>query len=175
MIVIKTRYTLETYSKYYWFCLFRGKYHRYGQAFFLVVTLLVTAFSIWALFGQGDLLSKIMFPVMAVICFLLYLAKFMLPKRYVRRYPALFQADIEIAFTEEGFSTKQTGELLSGGATFKYEAVQKVYETRDAFYVYTAPSQALLLSRGDFAPQDQQALRELLQSKLPPHKYILCK
>ena len=175
MIAVKTRYTLELYHKYYWFCLFRGKYYRYGQAFFLVVTGLMIVFSAWSLFGRADLASKILFPILTVICLLLYAAKFILPKRYVRRYPALFQSDLEIVFTEDGFSTKQTGALVSGGATAKYEMLQKVYETGDAFYIYTAPAQAILLSKGVFTQGSPEDLRRLLQAKLAQGKYIVCK
>ena len=175
MITVKTRYTLELYQKYYWFYLFRGKYYRYGQAFFGVVTGLTIAFSVWALLERTDLFSMILFPVLAVVCLLLYAAWFTLPRRYVRRYPALFKADLEIVFNEDDFSTKQTGELVSGGATLKYESIQKVYETRDVFYIYTAPGAAILLGKDAFVQGTSEDLRKLLAAKLPRGKFIVCK
>ena len=175
MIVIKTRYTLELYKKYYWFYLFRGKYYRYGQAFFLAVTALTIALSAWALFGRTDLVGMILFPALAVICLLLYAAWFILPGRYVRRYPALFNADLEIVFREDDFSTRQSGDLVSGEARLKYESIQKVYETRDALYIYTAPGAAVLLAKDAFARGAPEDLRKLLAAKLPRGKYIVCK
>lgn len=174
MIAIKTKYTLKTYSDYYWFSLFRGKYYRYGQMFFGLVTAMVTALAVFSIINREPLALTAVLGFLVGICVLLYVAKLKWPKRYVKRYPALFQSDIEIIFDDNGFSSTQTGDLVSGAATAKYELVQKVYETKDAFYVYTAPSQALLLTKADFTAGDPEKLRELLRAKLPAGKYVLC-
>ena len=175
MITIKTRYTLKTYSDYYWFCMFRGKYYRYGQALFGPATAMVAAMAAYSIINRDPLALTVILSVMTGICLLLYAAKLKRPGWYVKRYPALFQSDIEITFDDNGFSSRQTGELTSGAGTAKYAVVQKVYETKDAFYVYTAPSQAMLLAKTDFAAGDPEDLRELLRAKLPAGKYVLCK
>lgn len=175
MITVKTRYTLKTYSDYYWFCMFRGKYYRYGQTFFGLVTAMITAMAAFFIINRGPLAITIVLSVMVGVCILFYVAKLKRPGRYVKRYPALFQSDIEIIFDDNGFSSKQTGDLASGASTAKYALLQKVYETKDAFYIYIAPGLAMLLAKADFAAGDPEKLRELLRAKLPAGKYVLCK
>ena len=175
MITVKTRYTLKTYSDYYWFCMFRGKYYRYGQKFFGLVTAMIAAMTVFSIIIRGPLVTTIILGIMLGICILFYIAKLKRPGRYVKRYPALFQSDIEIIFDDNGFSSKQTGDLGSGASTAKYAVLQKVYETKDAFYIYIAPGLAMLLAKADFAAGDPEKLRELLRAKLPAGKYVLCK
>ena len=175
MITIKTRYTLKTYSDYYWFCMFRGKYYRYGQAFFGPTTAMISAMAVFSVINRNHPAISVVLSIAAGLCFLLYAAKLKLPRRYVKRYPALFQSDIEITFDDNGFSSTQTGEMSNGASTSKYELLQKVYETKEAFYIYIAPGLAMLLAKTDFAPGDPEKLRELLRAKLPAGKYVICK
>ena len=175
MIEFETKYTYESYKQYYWFSLFRGKYYRYGKATLPLITVLMIALAILSFTWIDSILFAVISTVAAVICILFYVLASIMPKRYVKQSPALFQSSMTIIFNEDDFSTMQTGDIASGTGITKYEALNKAYETKDTFYVYLTPVQALLLAKKDIVKGTPEALRGLLQSKLPKGKYILCK
>jgi len=85
-----------------------------------------------------------------------------------------FQADHEFIFNDDSINTTTTGDMSTGASTIKYEAVYKVYETDNAFYIFLSPKQALLLTKKDIVAGTSEELRKLLQSKIAHEKYILC-
>jgi len=175
MVEFETKYTYERYKQYYWFSLFRGKYYRYSKATFPFITALMIALAILSFTWIDSILSAVISTVATVICILFYVLASIMPKRYVKQSPALFQGSITIIFNEDDFSTIQTGDIASGTGITKYEALNKVYETKDTFYVYLTPVQALLLAKKDIVKGTPEELRGLLKSKLPQGKYIICK
>lgn len=175
MIEIETKYTYEVYKQYYWFSLFRGKNYRYGIATFPFVSALMFVLAILSFTWFDSMLSTVISTTGTVICVLFYLMAFLLPKRYVKHSPALFQSGLTLIFNEDSFTTTQTGDLASGTGITSYKALIKIYETRDVFYVYMTPVQALLLPKKDITKGSPEELRSLLQSKLPKGKYIICK
>lgn len=175
MIQIKTNYTLEIYKEYNWFSLFRGKYYRYGIATFPFVTLLMIVCTVCSFIWFDSLFLIIVSGVGVLLCVLFYLVAYIRPKKYVKQSPSLFQSSIEVSFNDDSFSSLQTGEIVSGTGITKYEAIHKVYETKSTFYLYLTPYQAMLLTKQHVVKGTPEELRQLLQSKLPSKKYVLCK
>jgi len=174
MIQVETKYTYESYKQYYWFSLFRGKYYRYGITTFPFITALMIVLAILSFTWLHSALAAAISTVGTIICILFYVMASFMPKRYVKQSPSLFQSSMTIIFNEDSFSSMQTGDMSSGAGITKYAALNKVYETKDMFYVYLTPVQALLLTKKDIVKGTPEELRSLLQSKLPHSKYILC-
>jgi hypothetical protein len=112
---------------------------------------------------------------MSVICILFYVLALTRPKAYVKRSPALFETGIEFVFSDDSFLIVQTGDLAKGTSTTKYEALNMVYETKTMFYLYITPVQAMLVKKSDITKGTSEQLRNILISKLPAKKYVLCK
>ena len=175
MIELDVKYTYERYKKFYWFTLFRGKNYKRGIKIFPIVTALMIFYVILFTVWMDNVLLRVIFSVLSIICILFYVAAFFMPRYYVKRSPALFETNINLIFGDESFITTQTGDAIKGTGETKFSALWKVYETTDSFYLYHTPAQALLLSKDDFVTGTPAELRELLQKNLEVKKYIVCK
>lgn len=176
MVEVKTKYTLDIYKEYVWFSLFRGKYYRYGKATFPFLTALMCLYTIWAFVsGFDDVFISVIGLAGFVVCVLFYVYAFTMPKKYVNRSPSLFQTSMVLMFNDDSLTSEQIGDIASGTGVTKYEALQKVYETKTTFYLYLTPRQALLITKSDITKGTPEELRSLLRAKLPAKKYVLCK
>jgi len=178
LVEVKTRYTLKLYSDYFWFSLFRGKYYRYGKAAFPIMTALMILLMIGSFtctWLAGETFIQTVTSVMSVVCILFYAMALTRPKAYVKRSPILFETGIEFAFHDDSFLTVQTGDIAKGTAITRYVALNKVYETKTMFYIYITPMQALLIAKCDITKGTPEELRNILITKLPAKKYVICK
>lgn len=175
MIKIETKYTYEMYKQYYWFSLFRGKHYKFCKILihlFMAMSLVLVILSFTLLDG---ILARVAATISMLAFLRFYLKYFIRVRRYIKQAPSFFEGCNTFIFDDDSFSTTQTGEMASGTGTMQYSALFKVYETRDMFYAYVSPSQAILLAKKDIVEGTPEELRTLLRSKLQQDKYILCK
>lgn len=92
-----------------------------------------------------------------------------------KAFPHFVETGIEFAFHDDSFLTVQTGDIAKGTAITRYDALNKVYETKTMFYIYITPMQALLIAKCDITKGTPEELRNILITKLPAKKYIICK
>lgn len=175
MIEIETQYSLETYTKYFWFAQFKGKYYRFVKATFHFVSALMIFLLFQSFFWRHSSSAITVFAVGSAICVLIYVMSYIRPKQYVKKCPLLFQTKNIFVFNDDAILLSQEGNIACGTGTVKYEALYKAYETNHAIYLYISPVQAYLLSKKDFVKGTPDQLRILLQTKLSPKNYVLCK
>ena len=81
-----------------------------------------------------------------------------------------------IVFKDNAMLIEQSGENTSATAEINYEAVWRVYETKEFIYVYVNPCQAHIVDKSTVMGGTAMDLRMLLVLKIGEDKYKLkCK
>lgn len=82
----------------------------------------------------------------------------------------------EFTFGADEIILEQNGENANNTSTMKYTAIWKVYEAKDAIYIYTNPHQAFIVDKSTVTGGTVADLRALLMEKVDAKKYkIKCK
>lgn len=175
MIEIETQYTLDAYKEYTWFAMFRGKHYRAHKVAFAFLTAFAIFLLCISVFWLHRDLAIAVSAFSVVCCVVLYIVALVRPGQYYKKSPLLFQTKIKFVLDDDALSMTQAGAIASGTSTMRYDALYRAYETKNAFYLYISPLQAYLLTKKDVVKGTPEELRALLQSKLPPKKYVICK
>lgn len=176
-IKITTVYDYETYKKFYQFGLFRGKYHKIRKWVLLIFcpTVLIDYFR--KMFFSNEhifLFNKIAFVIILAACLYLFLLYFIMPKIFYGSQKKFIDGLVDFIFTDDKIKIKSLSAKYSGSSEFQYDLLYKVYETNDFFYLYLRKRSAYILRKVDINLDIVDNLRELLNKKLSPKKYIRC-
>ncbi|MDR0840441.1 MAG: YcxB family protein [Christensenellaceae bacterium] len=184
---VTTKYTPEDYKKLQQLARRIPKYA--PKATKLKRFLLIGLLALVAFFGV--MFSPIQFPeflfeslacilvffflAVVLIYAILIIARRVRQKKVIANSPSFFDAIHEFSFNADDFAQIQTGDLAEGQSRAKYESIFKVYETEHYFFILPLPGQAYIVPKRDFVEGTPLELRVLLQAKLPPEKYVICK
>ncbi len=110
------------------------------------------------------------FTLALTIVYALYfgLFRFMLDirlKRHFHSAQSRCKSSTRYEFRSETIVASQESEEISGHSERQYQTLYKVYETKNAFYLYTTLNQALLIPKSNIGQATEQ-LSALLQNKL---------
>ena len=106
----------------------------------------------------------------------LVFAMFVLPKIQYKQNKQLHGVVNNIAFQENELLMEQCGENASGMGKFNYQALWRIYETKDSIYLYLNPRQAHIVNKSTVTGGTVEDLRMLLIAKIGAKKYkIKCK
>jgi hypothetical protein len=176
MIEVSTRNTPEIYKEFFWFSLFRGRFFRYKRMLYLVLMLL--SYVVFACISYRThtyfLMLKGTSFIWAMLSTLFYGMCLIQLKVFTRKSSVLFQPSIRYIFNQNDYSIIESGDLIHGTETIKYEAISRVYETKNAFYLYLTPTKANIISKKDIVVGTPEDLNNLLQQKYQ-NKYVICK
>lgn len=182
---------IKASSKYDWETIKKlNRFHYFTRLRVLTITLVIvlivgivgiigqipSALGYMQLFGKipGNLISNVASYTVLTI-FWLYLI-FVLPKiRYKRDY---FGKDTknDFVFTDENIKLTQTQELHSGESVLSYNAIRRVYEAKEFFYMYIGKRGTYIVDKSTVTGGTSMDLRMLLISKIGADKYkIKCK
>lgn len=130
----------------------------------LPVLLLALNIAAWFMGFRGILF----YVVLAVLAAYFYYALWMRPVRMFRAKPGAALQKQVFVFTENGYTRSLKGEEggVEESTSGRYDALVKVVETAKDFYLYTAPSQALLVDKEYFTEGTATDLRAILQKAL---------
>ena len=122
----------------------------------------------------SDLLpSLIMF---AFIYLVVGYVRFVLPKVRYNKNKILHGVVNYIKFGETKFTISQSGDNANGEASISYDAIYKIYETKEYIYIYISPQQAHFVDKSTVAGATVTELREVLINAVGKNKYKLkCK
>ena len=169
-IKASSKYDWETIKKFYAFSF--NKKHIWPNVIFIGVLVLVTAmYGLELAMGTftTDLLpSLVMF--LALYLMVGYI-RFVLPRIRYNKNKLLHGIENTIVFTENSFTISQSSENTSGASTVNYDAVYKIYETKEYIYVYITQSQAHFVDKFTITGGTDEELRAFLIDAVGAKKY----
>lgn len=157
----KTSYNFETVKKF-------NKFHMYNQVSTKIVTVLAIFLVIFSILANGAELS---FRGMTLVIAMIWFTEiFTLPhlhtKKALKSSKIHSNSIIEFEFYNEKvvLNTVMDGENI-GNTIVKYEDFYKVFDTKDAMYLYIANNQAFICSKENMEG-DYNKVSEILKQKL---------
>lgn len=123
---------------------------------------------IWA---ELDFELIMIYLLLVFVNLVLVFAMFVLPKIQYKQNKQLHGVVNNIAFQENELLMEQCGENASGMGNFNYQALWRIYETKDSIYLYLNPRQAHIVNKSTVTGGTVEDLRMLLISKIGEKKY----
>lgn len=174
-IKASSKYDWETFKSFYVFSL--SKKHRWPSIVLVVVFLLLLAMYVFE--AVNGTFSADLLPSMAMFI-TLYIAmgfvRFVLPKIQYNKNKLIHGIENIITFGEQKFEINQNGDNATGTASISYDAIQKIYETKEYIYIYISLQQAHIVDKATITGGSLNDLRALLSNAVGMSKYKLkCK
>lgn len=174
-IKASSKYDWETVKKF-------NKFHNFAKNKALNISMIILdilcAFG-FLLMWACQLLSIELIMIYVILLFvnlMIVFTGFILPKIQYKQNALLHGVVNELSFEENKFSVEQHGENASGTAKINYDAVWRVYETKDFIYIYVNSRQAHIVDKSTITGGTAIDLHILLVQKIGADKYkIKCK
>jgi len=175
MIEVRTKYTPEMHKEFLRFLFFRGESYRFKQRSLTALGILLIV--LWLVLYITTPFNIMLVVLLAVGIFVLlwtHLIPAVLSKQNARETSSLTQTGLYILFDENDLFISFDGEPQSCMSKLPYKALDKVYETKNDFYIFLTPANAFLVSKSDFISGSADELRVLFQAKLNG-RFVICK
>jgi hypothetical protein len=91
---------------------------------------------------------------------------FIYPRIYYKSIKKFVEGTTKYSFTEDYMFAESTSDSSTGTSKMKYDALYRVYELQDFFYIFISSSQAFLITKRSCSAEDAIGLRKLLQAKV---------
>lgn len=157
----KTSYNFETVKKF-------NKFHMYNQVSTKIVSILSIFLILFAILAKDAELS---FRGMTLVIAIIWFAEILLlpnfhTKKALKSSKIHSNSTVEFEFYNEKvvLNTVMDGENI-GNTIVKYEDFYKVFDTKDAIYMYVANNQAFICSK-ESMEGDYNKVSEILKEKL---------
>lgn len=121
---------------------------------------------------DAELISLLITDILCI--FLLWLIYFVLPKVAFNKNKIAKNSDNHFVFRDEIFEVSGATESYRGSSEIKYDALYKICETRDFFYLYINSRQAYIVEKSTVSEELIADLRQHLLNKSGPKKYKIC-
>lgn len=149
MIEIETTTTYETYRKFIWLNLYKGK--SYAKKIISIYGITIVSGIIYtiAMFNsyKFNSIEIICLLIMILLCIRLTYIGLILPKKKYNNAEENFKKPTKYIFTQECFSVEANEEDINGYLKINYSKVQKIYETDKALYIYIIKNTAFMLEK----------------------------
>ena len=174
-IKASSKYDWETIKKF-------NKFHNFTKIKALNISIIVL--DVFCVFGFCLMCAWRLLTLELIMIYLLLLftnlmvvfTRFVLPKMQYKQNKLLHGVVNNIVFKDNAMLIEQSGENTSATAEINYEAVWRVYETKEFIYVYVNPRQAHIVDKSTVMGGTAMDLRMLLVLKIGEDKYKLkCK
>jgi len=121
--------------------------------------LLSTAQAIW----ERDA-TKVLHPVIFVIMFIYFLYRgTIMPRKSYRRSKSLYEGETVYRFFPDRIETIGENAVTAGASTLKYTALDRVYKTREAYYLQLISKGIRVVKRTDISSGQEARLDELFR------------
>ena len=97
------------------------------------------------------------------------------PKRQFKKDKRLINTAQYYVFAPDGFIIEMKGDGIDSREDVFYGDLFKIYETRDAFYLYADKMSAFIVLKKDLRDFTPEQASKFLKSKVPDYKYIVTK
>lgn len=174
MELLATAYTAYTYEQFKRFQRFHA---RYVRRFFMVALGLVLLSAIPLALGEGASVNLAgMLPAVILMGFFYCStnAVFYTKKRHAQATAALAGGQT-VRFFPDRMELVSHGPSEDTAAAYRYDALHKVFEGKETFYIYTNKAAGLIVDKQGFRTGSPEELRALLAQALPPKKNKLQK
>jgi len=164
-IKVTTRYDREVFVKLGKLDFARRKALAFSVS---VVEAMFIALFVYGLISSWNYIVLTFFGAMSVCwpAVILYI-----PFGAVKRNKNAIGAENAYVFTESGVTISSTSALGNSNGEFKYEAVHKVFETDECFFLFLTKVLTYIVLKKDFADGKADELREIFRQKLALGKY----
>lgn len=174
---------IKASSKYDWGTLKRfNKFHNFTKNKALNIGLIILEIICVLLFLLAAMLNILEFETIMIYVLLLFVnimlifVRFVLPKIQYKQNKILHGVVNETAFKDNEILIEQCGENSSATTTVKYDAIWRVYETRDFIYLYVNSRQAYIVDKFTIECGTATDLRIFLVKAVGMSKYkVKCK
>jgi hypothetical protein len=168
-IISKLEY--NDFKKYWIFCLFKGKYYKFGPILFWIICitgiLIVTSSGLTFGFETSDIFAVAFFIVfMLLMAYLMYLS----PKLYYKSATILRESISKYNFGEEYMTIESVSNSTNGFSQIRYENLFKVYESDEYLFILISNKQSFIIRKNNNSADDIEATRKILQSNVK--KYV---
>ena len=171
-IKVESTYDYDANKKFARFFIFRGKYYKVKRIISFIILILFTAFCAYYSM-KFDEIKHINFCVLCFVWFVNIYIYFIRPKSNYKKNKFKNVLNTFI-FKEDSITISSLGNGINGSSDISYSSIRKIFETDDAFYIFISANQAFLINKKNNDKITINDLRNLLSSKLPPKKYIIC-
>lgn len=101
---------------------------------------------------------------------------FLSQKKIADSYRQRGISEMKYEFTMEGFKVEILSEMIGGNETYSYEIVDRVWETREAFYIRVKTLGFFIVSKSGFdKPEEAVHLRKVLWEVMEPKYDVIPK
>lgn len=169
-----TTYDLPAYRKFVHFSLNRGRFYRAAPWLFVSLICLCLLICLFDLFTFGLDEATLLFLALEGVLLLLYGFLYLaLPRISFRAARKTAELVNEYLFGEESVSMRCRAEGLESSATVRYDAFDKIYETRDFFYLYLTKRSAYLVRKSEIEG-NPLLLSSAIARSVSPKRFIFC-
>ena len=165
--------TIKAFQRFHNF-----KSNGFKKAFPIIYIVLVSIFLISFILScvfdsvDSDLITSL---ILQIVCFLLlWLIYFVLPKVAFNKNKIAKNSENHFVFRDEFFEISGETESYHGSSEVKYDALCKICETKEFFYLYINPRQAYIVEKATVSEDLIADLRQHLLNKSGPKKYKIC-
>ena len=172
MIEVTTQYTKESYRKFQWFHSTRKGVRKVVFITYLAIMICVAVTLLFMLLIDGrNLIATLFISLSLLFLSMLYILRpHINANSTFKKNPSLFDAELTFTFHENYF-TLQTKGMVIGTSDIPYEALYRVYQTKDYFYLYAQQRLSYIIDKADFTVGKPQDLAVLLEKAIPAKKY----
>lgn len=174
-IKASSKYDWKTIKTFYAFSF--DKKNKLPTIFYIVLFVVLVA-TYGLQFAQGTFTSDLL-PSLVIFSFLYIMViyiRFVLPKVRYNKNKILHGVVNNLTFSETQFEISQSGDNATGVSSINYDAIYKIYETKEYIYIYITPQQAHFVDKSTIIGGTADDLRLLLTNAVGKSKYkIKCK
>lgn len=165
----------ETYKKFYLFALFKGRYYKMGPKLFYIISAIGIFVSLITGFVFGfDSVIKIFLILFIILIAVMSLLIFYLPKKYYKSAEKIYQGINRYKFFDDYFQAEMDNGSAKGTSNIKYDALYKVYEIPEYFYIFISRSQAYMVDKSGFNIIELDSLTAIFKNVLGKKYYKYC-
>jgi hypothetical protein len=177
-IRVETKITYQDLKNFTWFnILKKGKYYKPANivtAFIVVFSIIYIIYEIYSVGFEGFFASTAVYfiAVPLVPPAFYFLHSYTMKKNY-KQSRVQYDSVHRFEFHNDYMKMESNGGNMTGTSVYQYDAIYRVLEVKDAYYIYANPVHAHMIAKRDMDGATKERLAQLFKTKLGK-KFIRC-
>ncbi len=172
-IKVATKITYPMYKEYAIFSIYKSKFFKIANVFCFIMIIFVAFFITKTMIDYGfDIVLFILLFVLALCIAVLLVYPVLTAKIYYKSGSKLYSNEICFSFYDDHLVSETKGSDISSASNSNYNIIQKIYETKNYFYLFITRQQAFIVPKNDIVSGSADELSTLLKSKVESNRYI---
>lgn len=121
-----------------------------------------------------DLVIKTFLGLLIFLTLLMSILIYYLPKKYYKTAEKMLEGINRYKFYEDYFEVSKDTDKAKGSSQIRYNALYKIYEVPDYFYIFISRNQAYMVDKKGFSFPELDTVREIFRNKLGRKFYKYC-